>query len=118
MKKWKAESEKQKPKLKNSRPRTRNSSIGSMRWNKSFPNKNQTERNTMIPKPIVKVLALLALFTLNLQLSTCFAQGTAFTYQGRLDSSGSPASGRYDIAFSLYPASAGGVALAGPVTKD
>ena len=34
-------------------------------------------------------LALFALATLNSQLSTVFAQGTAFTYQGQLSSSGS-----------------------------
>jgi hypothetical protein len=45
------------------------------------------------------------------------AQGTAFTYQGRLNTGGSPANGSYDIAFSLYAINAGGVAIAGPVTN-
>ena len=31
-----------------------------------------------------------------------FAQGTAFTYQGQLSASGSPASGQYDFTFALY----------------
>jgi hypothetical protein len=35
-------------------------------------------------------LALLALSTLNLQLSTAHAQGSAFSYQGRLNDGGSP----------------------------
>jgi len=43
-------------------------------------------------------LALLA--TLNPQPSTCAAQGTAFSYQGRLDSGGVPASGSYDLRFT------------------
>jgi hypothetical protein len=30
------------------------------------------------------------------------AQGTAFTYQGRLNSSGNPANGSYDFRFKLY----------------
>ena len=30
------------------------------------------------------------------------AQGTAFTYQGRLNSAGNAASGTYDFAFALY----------------
>lgn len=34
--------------------------------------------------------------------SACFAQGTAFTYQGRLNSSGSPANGNYDLKFTLF----------------
>jgi len=48
------------------------------------------------------VLVLLALSTFSLQLSTCFAQGTAFTYQGRLNSAGSPVNGTYDFRFRLY----------------
>src|SRR5262245_58161739 len=32
------------------------------------------------------------------------AQGTAFTYQGRLDDGGSPANGHYDLTFALYDA--------------
>src|ERR1035438_7436891 len=31
-----------------------------------------------------------------------YAQGTAFTYQGRLNSSGNPASGNYDFRFKLF----------------
>ena len=37
-----------------------------------------------------------------------FAQGTAFTYQGWLSSGGLPASGAYDLAFSLFDATNGG----------
>jgi hypothetical protein len=40
--------------------------------------------------------------TLNGQLSTAFAQGTAFTYQGQLQNNGSPASGTYNVSFSLF----------------
>jgi hypothetical protein len=47
-------------------------------------------------------LAWLALSTLNLPLSTALAQGTAFTYQGRLQGNGSPASGNYDFTFALF----------------
>lgn len=35
------------------------------------------------------------------------AQGTAFTYQGRLDSSGSPANGLYDLTFALFSVASG-----------
>ncbi len=41
------------------------------------------------------------LLTLNSQLPTASAQGTAFTYQGRLNSGGAPASGLYDFRFRL-----------------
>ncbi len=36
------------------------------------------------------------------------AAGTAFTYQGRLMESGSPADGTYDFHFALYDAESGG----------
>src|ERR1035441_9088588 len=63
-------------------------------------------------------LALLALLTLNLQLSTAFAQGTVFTYQGQLQNNGSPASGTYNLQFSLFNVSSGGAAVAGPLTSN
>jgi hypothetical protein len=46
------------------------------------------------------------------------AQGTAFTYQGQLQNNGSPASGTYNLTFSLFNANTGGVANAGPVTNN
>src|SRR5208282_2628408 len=49
---------------------------------------------------------------------TVFAQGTAFTYQGRLNSSGAPASGTYNLTFSLFNVNSGGVPVAGPVTNN
>lgn len=52
-------------------------------------------------------LALIALASLNPQLSTVFAQATAFTYQGRLDDSGGPAQGTYDFCFKLFTDSNG-----------
>ena len=48
------------------------------------------------------MLALLS--TINPLLST-FAQGTAFTNQGRLADSGNPANGTYDLRFAIYNAS-------------
>ena len=48
----------------------------------------------------------LALF--NLQPSTAHAQGTAFSYQGRLTAPGAPASGSYDLKFGLFDAVSGG----------
>ena len=45
-------------------------------------------------------LALFLLVMMNHPLST-FAQGTAFTYQGRLNASGQPANGVYDLRFRL-----------------
>lgn len=46
-----------------------------------------------------------------------FAQGTAFTYQGQLNAGGTPASGNYDLTFSLFNTNTTGTPLAGPVTN-
>jgi trimeric autotransporter adhesin len=60
-------------------------------------------------------LALLALLT-GSQLSTAQAQGTAFTYQGRLNSGGSPANGLYDFQFALSDAPSGGSQVGSTLT--
>jgi hypothetical protein len=57
------------------------------------------------------VLLLLAIF--NFQLATAHAQGTAFTYQGRLNSGGGVASGSYDFRFKLYSDALGNVQVGG-----
>src|SRR5271169_80650 len=46
------------------------------------------------------------------------AQGTAFTYQGQLQNNGSPASGTYNLTFTLFTNNVGGTAVAGPVTNN
>ena len=45
------------------------------------------------------VVAVCNLFTLD---NSASAQGTAFTYQGQLSASGSPANGNYDFTFALF----------------
>jgi hypothetical protein len=66
---------------------------------------------------LIKGAALLLLLsTLNSQLST-WAQGTAFTYQGRLTDTSSPANGSYDLRFTVYDALTGGSAVGGPLTN-
>ena len=62
------------------------------------------------------LLALVLLSALNAQLSTAFAQGTAFTYQGRLQNNGSLANGLYDFQFSLSNAPSGGSQVGSTVT--
>jgi lysophospholipase L1-like esterase len=51
------------------------------------------------------------------QLSRAHAQGTAFTYQGRLNDGANPANGSYDLTFTLYTTNIAGAAIAGPVTN-
>ena len=48
---------------------------------------------------------------------TAHAQGTAFTYQGRLNVAGGVANGSYDISFTLYATNVTGIAVAGSVTN-
>jgi hypothetical protein len=55
--------------------------------------------------------------TLDFQLST-FAQGTAFTYQGRLSDGGSPANGVYDFTFQAFDAPAAGSSIGGTVNVN
>ena len=46
------------------------------------------------------------------------AQGTAFTYQGRLNGNGTPVTGDYDLSFAVYDADTGGNLVAGPITNS
>ncbi len=65
---------------------------------------------------VVGTLCLLVL--LNSPFSAAFGQGTAFTYQGSLNDGGAPASGRYDLLFTLFDTGTGGAGVAGPVTNS
>src|SRR4051812_33930989 len=60
---------------------------------------------------------LLAL-TLIVSIHTAAAQGTAFSYQGRLNNGGNPASGTFDLKFTLFNTNSNGIAFAGPVTNS
>jgi len=61
-------------------------------------------------------LALLAFSILNLQLSTAFAQGTAFTYQGQLTSNNQLVTGTYDLTFKLWTGSNSGAQIGSTLT--
>ena len=63
------------------------------------------------------IIIFLLFATFGTRLSTAFAQGTAFTYQGQLQNNGSPASGLYDFVFSLSNAPSGGSQVGGTVTS-
>ncbi|HZL12699.1 MAG TPA: hypothetical protein VFC85_01010 [Verrucomicrobiae bacterium] len=45
-------------------------------------------------------------------------QGTAFTYQGRLDNNGAPVNGNYDFTFAVFNSSGGGSPAVGPITNS
>ncbi len=63
-----------------------------------------------------KLTFVLSLLTSALCLPA-FAQGTSFTYQGRLDDAGSPASGNYDLRFALFNAVTAGTQQGGLLTN-
>ena len=46
-----------------------------------------------------------------------FGQGTAFTYQGRLNDGANPASGSYDLTFELFSVSSGAGQVGGTLTS-
>ncbi|HZV34264.1 MAG TPA: hypothetical protein VFB72_06770, partial [Verrucomicrobiae bacterium] len=70
-------------------------------------------------RTLLVAMALLAFVsTIDSQLSTALAQGTAFTYQGRLQNNGAAANGTFNLQFLLYTNSTGGVAIAGPVVTN
>jgi hypothetical protein len=68
------------------------------------------------PKLLITALTLVSAFSL--QPSTLHAQGTAFSYQGRLNDGGSPATGIYDLRFTICDALANGNVVAGPNTSS
>jgi hypothetical protein len=60
---------------------------------------------------------LMTLFGLAGGSQSAFAQGTAFTYQGRLVYAGNSATGNYDLTFQLWDSLSGGTALSGVITN-
>jgi hypothetical protein len=62
---------------------------------------------------------LIAVFCgLFVALNAAHAQGTAFTYQGQLQNNAALANGTFNLTFTLYTVSSGGIAIAGPVTNN
>jgi hypothetical protein len=55
-----------------------------------------------------RFLSLFIISALFTTVTSAFAQGTAFTYQGRLNDNSQPANGSYDLTFTLFSASNGG----------
>jgi hypothetical protein len=66
---------------------------------------------------LITLLAVL-LQAIGSQFSNSFAQGSAFTYQGRLNDSGGAAPGNYDLQFTLFDAATNGNSVAGPITNS
>jgi hypothetical protein len=66
----------------------------------------------------MKTKILLGIFGLFAASAALGQESTIFTYQGRLNSSGAPANGAYDLKFSIYDSTnQPGVLIAGPLTN-
>src|SRR5664279_4251740 len=66
-----------------------------------------------------KLAAAVLLFaTLGSPLPAAQAQGTAFTYQGRLNDGVNPANGSYDLRFAVYDSLTIGTQQGNPVTNS
>jgi len=59
-------------------------------------------------KTTIKILLAVALLSAFFFQFSAFGQGTALTYQGRLNDGTNPANGSYDLRFGLYNAASGG----------
>src|SRR5437867_792005 len=63
------------------------------------------------------LLAFIALTVFLTNVSKTYAQGTGFTYQGRLTDNGSPANGNYDLRCALFDAASGSGQVGNPITN-
>jgi len=72
----------------------------------------------MKSRTLLAALASTALLILESHFPTASAQGTAFTYQGRLNDGVNPANGNYDLQFTIYDTPIGFNTIAGPITNS
>jgi hypothetical protein len=62
-------------------------------------------------------ILLVSILAVTAAMHTALAQGTAFTYQGRLNDASSPATGSYDLTFSVWNALSGPSQIGATVTN-
>src|SRR2546430_13373484 len=65
----------------------------------------------------IRILVWLTLLSLLPGSGAAAPLGSAFSYQGRLLESGSPANGRYDLQFSSFTTPSAGSPAGGPLTN-
>jgi hypothetical protein len=56
----------------------------------------------------IPFVAMVVAIVVTMQSFSALAQGTSFTYQGRLSTLGTPSNGTYDLRFGLYSVNSGG----------
>ena len=69
-------------------------------------------------KTTIKILLAVALLSAFFFQFSAFGQGTALTYQGRLNDGTNPANGSYDLRFGLYNAASGGAQQGNAITNS
>src|SRR5713101_3818615 len=80
--------------------------------------KTTTARRGLTRSTVIRQGVLLLLLSSLISQLSAFAQGTAFTYQGRLNDGGAPATGIYDLRFTIYDSTNNpGVVIAVPITN-
>jgi type VI secretion system secreted protein VgrG len=94
--------------------------IHSLRGQRRFLHRRMPRGNSrgyvMKTKPLFPAIRLAVLLTI-VTFQPAFAQGTSFTYQGRLNNGSSAANGSFDLTFALFTTNTGGAAIAGPLTN-
>src|SRR5438132_5929255 len=75
-------------------------------------------KNRSLVLPVSKTLFGFIALVVSGGIYHAAAQGTAFTYQGRLTDGAGPATGNYDLRFTIYDSIGGPAAVAGPVTNS
>ena len=84
--------------------------------NNGCSSKSEEHRNPETRVASLGFTGLVAVVLLTLGALNAGAQGTAFTYQGRLNAGSGPATGLYDFQFNVCDAATAGNVLAGPVS--
>jgi hypothetical protein len=64
----------------------------------------------------IQILALTVCYLI--LVTSCHAQGGAFSYQGRLNDGANPANGSYDLIFSVWDAASGPAQIGGALTNS
>ncbi len=67
---------------------------------------------------LLRIIALIAFAHLPGVIERLSAQDTFITYQGRIIENGAPANGTYDLRFTLYDASIGGLQLGNFIVRS
>jgi hypothetical protein len=89
-------------------------------WNTDYRISKERTLQERKKRDIMKIKLKLHLLFLAI-LSASFlarAQGTAFTYQGRLNDHGAPANGNYDLQFTIFDVDSGGIQVLDPLTNS